>query len=605
MCGICGYFGNGDREYVDKMMGMLHQRGPDAHGSLVSKNLNYGIGHTRLSIIDLSDRANQPMSSHGHDVDIVFNGEIYNYQLLRQILIEKGYEFNSDSDTEVILNAYIEYGEQCFDLFEGMFAIAIVDKRMIEAGEKPKFLLARDPFGIKPLHYTVVDQTLYFASETRALRAILGSQLQLDENSLQSFFTIGSVTQPMTIDQRIKSLRPGSSAEWVNGKLNTTQYWDIHSNSRSSADLVDNRSAQENIDELESRLLNAISMSTVSDTPVSLMLSGGLDSVSLATILKRNKMVEFDAFFLRSFTSGHNDEYQIVKDVAAKLDLNINVVSPTDNIVDSFFSWIRAMDQPSVDGFNVWLLSREISKTHKVAFTGAGGDEVFAGYPHHRIPRFLKHRCINFHCDPILGFLNNIRPNRFSLSLINKFGSPELIWRSVRNLRKKSTHVNSHDSLLNFKQFEEEDEVQCIQRLDLERYLVDTILADSDVTSMAHGLELRPSFLNKKLVEYTYRVPTYQKVNLNINKPLLINAVNDSVVKSIGHIEKRGFELPYISWMKNQLKPNFIDLLGSLDREVIDSKHIDSELLKLKNNTPDMYTWALGIFSAWLIENQY
>ena len=586
------------------MMENLQQRGPDAQGTLASETLGYGIGHTRLSIIDLSDRANQPMSSCSGDVDIVFNGEIYNYRLLKQTLIEKGYTFKSDSDTEVILNCYIEYGEWCFELFEGMFAVAIVDKRMVSAGDQPKFLLARDPFGIKPLHFTVVDDTLYFASETRALRAVLGSSLQIDTQSLKSFLSIGSVVQPMTIDKRIKSLRPGSFAVWVNKRIETTLYWDLHLNSKPVAGLALSRTEQENVEEIESRLLNAISISTVSDTPVALMLSGGIDSVSIATLLKRNQIVDFESFFLRGYTSGQNDESNVVEDVAANLGIKVNVMTPSENIADSFFSWIRGMDQPSIDGFNVWLLSREISKTHKVAFTGAGGDEVFAGYPHHRIAKFLQRRRSHFSFDPVLAMVNNIRPNRYSLSLIDRLGSPGLIWRSARNLKKESKNIVADDSLPRFGQFESENEVQCLQRLDLERYLVNTILADQDVVSMAHGLELRPAYLNKKLVEYAYRVPISQKINLSINKPLLVKAVNDPVVKSIGHMEKRGFELPFVVWMKNQLKTEFISLVSLLDRDLIDSRIIDYELLKLHQNKPDSFTWALGVLSAWLIENR-
>ena len=604
MCGIFGYFGSHGPKILLKMMENLQHRGPDAQGTLACETLGYGIGHTRLSIIDLSDRANQPMSDYSGDVDIVFNGEIYNYRLLKQTLIEKGYTFKSDSDTEVILNCYIEYGERCFDLFEGMFAVAIVDKRMVSAGDQPKFLLARDPFGIKPLHYTVVGETLYFASETRALRAVLGSSLQIDTQSLQSFLSIGSVVQPMTIDKRIMSLRPGSFAVWLNKRVETTSYWDLHLNSQPVDGLALSRTEQENVEEIESRLLNAISISTASDTPVALMLSGGIDSVSIATLLKRNQIVDFESFFLRGFTSGQNDESNVVKDVAANLGIKVNVMTPSENIADSFFSWIRDMDQPSIDGFNVWLLSREISKTHKVAFTGAGGDEVFAGYPHHRIAKFLQRRRSCFPFDPVLAMINNIRPNRYSLSLINRLGSPGLIWRSARNLKKESRNIVADDSLPRFGQFESEDEVQCLQRLDLERYLVNTILADQDIVSMAHGLELRPSYLNKKLVEYAYRVPSSQKINLRINKPLLVKAVNDPVVKSIGHMEKRGFELPYVVWMKNQLKTEFISLVSSLDRDLIDSRIIDYELLKLHQSKPDAFTWALGVLSAWLIENR-
>lgn len=604
MCGIFGYFGKGDPDKLPIMMEALKSRGPDAQGTTFSENLNYGIGHTRLAIIDLSERANQPMCNQADDVDIVFNGEIYNYRQLKQTLLAKGYSFKSDSDTEVVLNCYIEFGDQCFELFEGMFAIAIVDRRMVSNGEQARFFLARDSFGIKPLYYAVVDQVLYFASESQALRKILGSSLQLDSRALDTFLSMGSIVKPNSIDQRIKALGTATLAQWIDGRLESTVYWNVSSKGHQGVELAKSRNLDENVNEIRSRLISAISMSTVSDTPVALMLSGGVDSVSLASILNQNKMVKFEAFFLRGFLTGPDDEFEIVNNVATSLDLKLHIVEPSENILDSFFSWIRDMDQPSVDGFNVWLLSREIAKTHKVAFTGAGGDEVFAGYPHHRLPRFLRLGRPNFLDDSILSMLNNLRPNRYSLSLINKYGTPGLIWRSVRNLRKLSKHLDSCDPRMQFDQIKSEDDVQFLQRLDLERYLVDTILADSDVASMAHGLELRPAYLNKKLVEYVYRVPASQKIDLTVNKPLLIKAMNDQLVESIGGIKKRGFELPYVTWMKNQLKPAFIDLIGSLDRNVIGDRLIDSELLKLRRNKPDTFTWALGILGAWLMENQ-
>lgn len=604
MCGIFGYFGEGKSDNLSIMMAALKSRGPDAQGTKFSENLNYGIGHTRLAIIDLSERANQPMCNQAGDVDIVFNGEIYNYYQLKLKLIKRGYTFNSDSDTEVILNCYIEFGDQCFELFEGMFAVAIVDRRMVSSGGQPKFFVARDSFGIKPLYYTVVDKVFYFASEGQALRKILGTSLQIDYRALETYLSLGSIVKPMSIDQRIKALGPGTFAQWIDGCLDATVYWDLSAKGDEEVELAKSRTLYENVDEIRSRLTNAISMSTVSDTPVALMLSGGVDSVSLASILNQNKMIKFDAFFLRGFSTGPNDEFEIVNNVANSLDLKLHTVEPSENILASFFGWIKDMDQPSVDGFNVWLLSREISKTHKVAFTGAGGDEVFAGYPHHRLPRFLKPARSRFLNDSILSKLNNLRPNRYSLALINKYGTPGLIWRSVRNLRKLSKCLDACDLKMQFDQMKSEDDVQCLQRLDLERYLVDTILTDSDVASMAHGLELRPAYLNKRLVEYAYRVPSSQKIDLVVNKPLLIKAVNDQLVESIGEIKKRGFELPYVSWMKSQLKPAFIDLIGSLDRNIIDYQYIDSELVKLRKNKPDTFTWALGILGAWLKENQ-
>jgi len=605
MCGIYGYFGNGNSGKLAKMMDTLKQRGPDAQGEEICEDLGYALGHTRLSIIDLSNLANQPMTSSGGEVTIVFNGEIYNYRELRTNLIQQGYNFYTESDTEVILNAYIEYGESCFDLFEGMFAIGIVDKRGISGKGTPKFLLARDVFGIKPVHYTIIDETLYFASETRALSTIFSSSLDLDKRSMQSFLSFGSVSQPMTIDRRISSLRPGTFAIWANKQLDTKEYWNLHLNSQPEADLVSHRSMKENVDELDSRLLNAISISTVSDTPISLMLSGGLDSVSIAAILKSHQLVDFDSFFLKGFATGPDDESSVVTYVASKLDLKVNIVSPSENIVDSFYGWIRAMDQPSVDGFNVWLLSKEIAKTHKVAFTGAGGDEVFAGYPHHRIAKVLQRTRSQFHFDSILRALNNIRPNRYSLALINRFGSPGLIWRTTRNLKKESSHMVNCDSFSRFDQIKSEDEVQCLQRLDLEQYLVNTLLADQDIVSMAHGLELRPPYLNKKLVQYAYRLPISQKINLDINKPMLVKAVNQPIIESISQIKKRGFELPYIDWMKKELKQEFLSLLHSLDREIMDSRLIEYELMKLHENKPDAFTWALGVLSAWLAENQH
>ena len=280
------------------MMEALKSRGPDAQGVTFSENLNYGIGHTR-TIIDLSERANQPMHKHADDVDIVFNGEIYNYRELKQSLLRKGYAFKSDSDTEVVLNCYIEFGDQCFEMFEGMFAIAIVDRRMVSNGEQPKFFLVRDSFGIKPLYYAVVDQVLYFASESQALRKILGSSLQLDYRALETFLSIGSIVKPNSIDQRIKALGPATSAQWIDGRLELTVYWNISSKGHQGSELAKSRNLNDNVNEIRSRLISAISMSTV--PTLALMLSGGM-ILSLASILNQNKMVDFEHSFCEVFS---------------------------------------------------------------------------------------------------------------------------------------------------------------------------------------------------------------------------------------------------------------------------------------------------------------
>ena len=254
MCGIYGYFGNGNSEKLNGMKSALTQRGPDAQGEEISNDNGYALGHTRLSIIDISDLANQPMTSFDGLVKIVFNGEIYNYRELKELLINKGYAFDTKSDTEVILNAYIEYGEKCFDLFEGMFAIGIVDKRDIASGGDYKFILARDAFGIKPVYFTSIDKTLYFASETRALRTIFDSSLDLNESSLQSFLSFGSVIQPATIDKRIQSLKPGNYAIWANGKLMTKEYWNLYKNSQNQSEFISSCNEKDNIIELNNVL---------------------------------------------------------------------------------------------------------------------------------------------------------------------------------------------------------------------------------------------------------------------------------------------------------------------------------------------------------------
>ena len=397
MCGIFGILarnGSIPPNLLERATDSLAHRGPDDRGTVVlhantTPRLEIGLGNRRLAILDLSPSGHQPMQDPETGNWIVYNGEIYNFRELRTRLQEQGVRFTSQSDTEVLLKAYGRWGEKCVAELRGMFAFAIWDAK------RSSLMLARDPMGIKPLYYCSAGQYFLFASE---LRTLLGTGLiprRLDPAGLINYLNFGSLYDPITMIQGVSALEAGHYAVWENGRLRDVMYWDLAphgSAGTASSYLVGNATARQDLEnDVYATLDQAVRMQTVSDVPVGLFLSGGIDSSALAGILHRAG-IRLNTFSIIFREAGYNEaEYSRAAARAFASEHQEIMVSQRD-LLDAIPYALKAMDQPSMDGLNTYLIARQTRAAGiKVALSGLGGDELFAGYSTFRdVPRMER-----------------------------------------------------------------------------------------------------------------------------------------------------------------------------------------------------------------------
>jgi asparagine synthase (glutamine-hydrolysing) len=389
MCGIAGIFAYrgsaapADVEELRRMRDFMQRRGPDASGEWLSEDRRVALGHRRLSIIDLSDRASQPMANADGSVLISFNGEIYNYRTLREQLIAKGHSFRTTSDTEVILNLYAEYGEALVDHLRGMFAFALWDAR------ERALLLARDPYGIKPLYYADDGATLRFASQVKALMAGGGVARGVDPAAQVGFMLFGSVPEPWTWQRSVRSVRAGEVMRWQDGResrsrtfLSVSEAWASAARQPRSLEPADLQHA------VREALLDSVTHHQIADVPVAVFLSAGIDSGALLGMMAEVSRAPVQALTLRfdEFVDQPQDETQVAAEVARCYGARhvARTVAESEFQTD-LPAILHAMDQPSIDGINTWFVSKAAHERGlKVAVSGLGGDELFGGYPSFR-----------------------------------------------------------------------------------------------------------------------------------------------------------------------------------------------------------------------------
>ena len=397
MCGIFGILASNSpvpANLLEQATDSLAHRGPDDRGTVVikantSSRLEIGLGSRRLAILDLSPQGHQPMQDPETGNWIVYNGEIYNFREIRTRLMGEGVRFESQSDTEVLLKAYGCWGEKCLGELRGMFAFAIWDAK------RARLLLGRDPMGIKPLYYCSTVKYLLFASEVRTL---LGTGLvprRLDPAGLINFLNFGSLYDPITIIQGVSALEAGHYAVWENGRLTDAMYWDLAPHGRAgtaASYLAGNETARKNLEnEVYETLDQAVRMQLVSDVPVGLFLSGGIDSSSLAGILSRAgiRLNTFSIIFREAEYSEGEYSREVARIFATE---HQEIMVSQGDVLDAIPYALKAMDQPTIDGMNTYLISRQTRAAGiKVALSGLGGDELFAGYLTFRdVPRMER-----------------------------------------------------------------------------------------------------------------------------------------------------------------------------------------------------------------------
>jgi len=583
VCGICGKL-NFERErnvapsLIKAMADTLHHRGPDDEGYYVSGPV--GLGFRRLSIIDLNS-GHQPISNEDGSVWIVFNGEIYNYKELRQQLTKKGHVFRTQTDTEVIVHLYEEFGEACVDQLRGMFAFAIWD------APKRALFLARDRVGIKPLYYCRTDESVIFGSEIKAILADPEVQPEIIPEIVDRFLTLYYNPGEETPFRNIYKLAPGTWMLFKDGKTEVRQYWDLQFD-------VTGQTQRDAENELLSLLDESVGLHMISDVPVGFLLSGGVDSTAML-----NFAVGKNDRPLSSFTIGFSDPEVVDERPYARLaaerygadyhEMSISAAEFADFLPK--YAW--HMEEPANEPTAVALyyVSRLAKEYVKVLISGEGGDEAFAGYPNYRnllwlerLKRFLGplKRGVSSTLSFVNGTVHSERINKYSRLVDAPFDS-----FYYSRISGPGTFFNSSEHQLYSKEFahlaNKEFSLQAVRKhlshsagyglvnrmlyVDTKTALPDDLLLKADKMTMANSVELRVPLLDHKLLEFAARLPETFKVRGFTTKYILKNALRNRVPKEILHRKKVGFPVPFGSWLRNELKDFVSDVL--LDRETL------------------------------------
>jgi asparagine synthase (glutamine-hydrolysing) len=545
MCGLFAQW-SASTVAVGPVLAALRSRGPDDQGAWqqpVAGGL-LQLLHTRLAIQDLTPAGHQPMHSADGRFSIVFNGEIYNAPELRQQLEHHGVRFRSHSDTEVLLEGFARWGVALFPQLNGIFALAIWDA----TGQE--LTLARDRFGVKPLLWWRGPEGWAVASELSVLRAAgLPARPRLDRQALEQFWQWGAVQAPRTLVAGVESLPVGHWARWR--AQWPTHQWQLqgYASLPSAGFTTHDLSYGEAVQAVAAALELAVGRQMLADVPVGAFLSGGLDSAALVALMMGRSATPVRTFSLgfavEDLSRGVVDERSLAACTARYLGTeHREVVVSRAQVLDALNSFVDAIDQPSVDGLNTYLVARAArAQGLTVAVSGLGGDEVFAGYP-------VFQPAWHFHSHPqatsaVLAGL----PWR----LLQRLG-----WEHQRFARGSTAALAAHRRLQRGTeplgvglepQELELDPVAQISRLELRGYLANTLLRDTDAVTMHHGLELRVPFLDHNLVDLLLRLPSAYKVSPGRTKPLLVDAMAAHLPAAIQQVPKRGFELPLGRWL--------------------------------------------------------
>jgi len=560
MCGIAGLARTGglapdDANSVTRMLNAEIRRGPDGEGLWCGPDV--ALGHRRLSIIDLSAAGTQPMANEDGSVRVTFNGEIYNYRELHADLAGAGHIFRSQTDTEVIVHGYEQWGiEGLLGRLRGMFAFGLYDMRR-------GLILARDRLGIKPLYYAEKSGLVVFASEVRALLQSGQIPADRDRKAMTGFLMLGAVPQPRTIIKGVRCLPPGSWVECSSDSVVERRYWDLR-------ETVSTQTTESD-DQLGLILNDVVKRHLISDVPLGVFLSGGVDSAALVALTSRVR--EQHGTTLSTLTVVFDEHQYSEASPAAAIARRFNTDHREIRVTSADFhnelpKFLAAMDQPTNDGVNSWFVSkaaREAGLT--VVLSGLGGDEVFWGYKHYRrlANGFWIGRCPGAIRDLLAGgacawgrlrgrenwmragwLRDGFTSDRMYL-MMRGFFAPEQIERLMdATPAELKEAVEETFGLL---AADKQPSPGSVNYLEMKRYLHDQLLRDTDVFSMAHSIEARVPFLDHVLVERLWNTSPEKKLDGRVNKPLLVRAVADRAVAEAGARPKRGFTFPMARWL--------------------------------------------------------
>ena len=589
MCGICGVIGIQQSELAEeitrRMMGALEHRGPDEDGLLVAPSA--ALGMRRLSIIDLPG-GHQPVFNETADIAVIFNGEIYNFPQLRKTLEEGGHAFRTHSDTEVIVHAYEEWGENCLRELRGMFAIAIWDVRSSgapgEAARGARIFLARDRMGIKPLYYAVADGAFLFSSEVRSLLACGRLHPRLSPNSLEAYLTFGSLAEPCTLVEGVLSIPPGHflsfSAEAPPAKPSPRPYW-VYSDAVLRQEGPKPKNLREAAKLLRPLLEETVREHLIADVPLGVFLSSGLDSTSLVALGSRFQS-DLHTFTV-IFPEQRYSESRVSRETAKRFKTNHQEVLLTpEMLLGQVEDAVKSLDLPTMDGLNTYFVSRAARQSGlKVALSGVGSDEIFGGYSTFvSTPRAAfvaglgrwipaPFRSLTAGAAVRIAAGDAVRkaaaawrsPEDFphAYYFTRLLFTPSRVRRLLAPYFRSDEYSRSHENPWRermretARQAAQLDSFTSVSCFELQSYMVNTLLRDTDSASMASSLEVRVPFLDHRLVEFVGRLPKSAKYVPAVPKSLLVEALSDLLPEEVVGQSKRTFTLPWDVWLRGPL----------------------------------------------------
>ncbi|WP_027420223.1 asparagine synthase (glutamine-hydrolyzing) [Crocinitomix catalasitica] len=620
MCGINGIFKyagiSHSEELIKNMNFALKQRGPDAEGIYTDEHIH--LGHRRLSIIDPVSSSDQPFTSHDGRYVIVFNGEIYNFKSIKADL---DYPFSTNGDTEVVLAAFIKYKEKCLKLFNGMFAFAIWDKK-----ERSLFI-ARDRMGIKPLYYVLNNEEIIFSS---SLKSILSTKLidkKISENGLVDYLRYQTVHAPYTLIEGVFMLMPGQYLNLVENKEPEFKtYWSPANDYVQSGNSI--TEVQKNV---RQKLSESVERRMVADVPFGAFLSGGIDSSILVALMSKQHNSKVDTFSV-DFEEEEFSEAKYAREIAALYKTNHHEIKlDVNDFKDMIPEALSFMDHPSGDGLNTFVVSKKTAEAGvKMALSGLGGDELFAGYSIFNqigdlqskkwlssFPVYLRKQIGNVlylmkRDVPSAKIQQILKLESFDLEYIYQYYRQVLLDKQVSSLLTSSVLPSSRVLDIVHEQVGYKTagwnlpSLSRISIAEFSTYMQNTLLRDADQMSMANGLEVRVPFLDHELVAYALGIRDEIKKPTSPKK-LLVDSCADLIPESIYNRKKMGFVLPYETWMKGELASFCKERLDQLKNiKYFRSNVLDQYWTEFLNGSKTITwsrIWPLVVLGDWVKEN--
>ncbi len=615
MCGICGkiYFDDSRRvsQYeIETMADSMIHRGPDDEGLFIHNNV--GLGFRRLSIIDLNT-GHQPISNEDETIQIVFNGEIYNFLELRKQLQSLGHSFKTNTDTEVIVHLYEQYGADCLRYLRGMFAFSIWDEK------EQKLFCARDRFGIKPFFYSINNERFIFGSELKVILSSEKINKEIDNLALDSFFTFGYVAGENTIFKEIKKLKPAHYLELNIKKkfVNIQRYWDVSFE-------PDYKTTEEEWSvQLEEQLSDSVKSHLVSDVPLGAFLSGGIDSSAVVAMMSKHSSSQVKTFSI-GFHEEEFNELKFARQIAEKYNTEHHEQIVKPESIELLPKLARAYDEPFADSSAIptYYVSKFAREYVTVVLSGDGGDELFAGYnSYQKLNAFYKYNLTPAVFNSLFwGNINkaipvSVKGKGFTyylskdrrlvgayIALMTQSERPFLYREHVWENIKRSSAEFYKERIIN--SCGTKDFISRMQELDIKTYMVDDILTKVDRASMQNSLEVRVPILDHKFAEFTFKIPSELKLKGKDKKYIFKKAMSKYLTDDVLFHKKQGFAVPLKYWFKNDLKDYLHERFTSNNNFI--NEHFDTSfMLKMISDAEsgkrnlNGSIWALLFLDAW------